>query len=90
VAVAKRDLKTGEMLDGEGGHTVYGKLMPAGDSLALGGLPLGLAHKVRLVNAVAGGQAVHWSDIAIDGANEAVRVRREMEALFAPRGRQVA
>ena len=29
VAVAKRDLRAGEMLDGEGGYTVWGKLMPA-------------------------------------------------------------
>ncbi|MEI6737969.1 MAG: Gfo/Idh/MocA family oxidoreductase, partial [Pseudomonadota bacterium] len=36
VATAKRNLKAGEMLDGEGGYTVYGKLMPAMDSLALG------------------------------------------------------
>jgi hypothetical protein len=33
VATAKRDLAEGEMLDGEGGYTVYGKLMPAADSL---------------------------------------------------------
>jgi predicted homoserine dehydrogenase-like protein len=36
VATAKRDLKAGELLDGEGGHTVYGKLMPAAASLAAG------------------------------------------------------
>ena len=44
VATAKRDLAAGETLDGEGGYTVYGKLVPAAASLALGGLPLGLAH----------------------------------------------
>ena len=40
------------MLDGEGGFTVWGKLMPATTSLALGGLPLGLAHDVKLTRAV--------------------------------------
>ena len=44
VATAKRDLKPGEMLDGEGGYTVFGKLAPASSSLAGGYLPLGLAH----------------------------------------------
>src|SRR5690242_6265737 len=44
VASAKRDLRAGEMLDGEGGYTVVGRLMPADDSLRLGALPLGLAH----------------------------------------------
>ena len=44
VATAKRALAAGEALDGEGGYTVYGKLMPASLSVAMRGLPLGLAH----------------------------------------------
>src|SRR5260221_2755671 len=44
VAVAKKNLTVGEMLDGEGGYTVVGRLMPAADSLARDCLPLGLAH----------------------------------------------
>ena len=79
VATAKRDLKAGEMLDGEGGYTVYGKLMPASDSLKAGGLPIGLAHKVKLVKDVAAGRPVAWSDVAIDETAEAVKIRREME-----------
>ena len=58
VATAKRDLRAGDTLDGEGGYTVYGKLMPAADSRRLGGLPLGLAHGIRLVRPVAAGQPV--------------------------------
>ena len=52
VAVAKRDLAIGKVLDGEGGYTVWGKLVPAEDSLALGGVPIGLAHGARLVHNV--------------------------------------
>jgi predicted homoserine dehydrogenase-like protein len=82
VATAKRDLKAGELLDGEGGYTVYGKLMPAMDSLACDGLPLGLAHGVALKRAVAKGHSVKWSDVAeID--SDAARFRREMEREFA-------
>ncbi|MFZ5557102.1 MAG: NAD(P)H-dependent oxidoreductase [Pseudomonadota bacterium] len=81
VATAKRDLKAGETLDGEGGHTVFGKLMPAADSLASGGLPLGLAHGVRLKRAVAGGAPVRWDDVEYR-ETDAVRFRREMEATF--------
>ncbi|MCE9641791.1 MAG: flagellar biosynthesis protein FlgA, partial [Betaproteobacteria bacterium] len=82
VATAKRDLKAGETLDGEGGYTVYGKLMPAADSLACGGLPLGLAHGVAMKRAVAQGQTVTWADVAaID--SDAARFRREMEQAFA-------
>jgi predicted homoserine dehydrogenase-like protein len=82
VATAKRDLREGETLDGEGGYTVYGKLMPAKDSLALGGLPLGLAHRVKLTRPIASGQPVKWTDVAIDADSTAVKLRREMEATF--------
>ena len=84
VATAKRDLKAGEMLDGEGGYTVYGKLMPATDSKRLGGLPIGLAHKVKMLRNVAAGKPVTWSDVAFDKKNEAVKFRREMEKTFTP------
>ena len=79
VAVAKRDLQQGEMLDGEGGYTVSGRLMPAARSLAEGALPIGLTHGVRMVNPVARGDLVRWSDVAADPAQPAVRLRREME-----------
>jgi predicted homoserine dehydrogenase-like protein len=85
VATAKRDLAPGELLDGEGGYTVWGKLLPASTSLALGGLPLGLAHNVKLVRAVRQGEALVWNDVAIDANLPAYRTRRELEALFAPR-----
>jgi predicted homoserine dehydrogenase-like protein len=79
--VAKRDLKAGEMLDGEGGYTVWGKLAPATLSLERGALPIGLAHGVRLVRAVSAGQTVRWSDVEI-ADSEAVRARRDMELRF--------
>ena len=82
VATAKRDLKAGEVLDGEGGYTVYGKLLPTSESLALGGLPLGLAHGVKLLRPVPAGQAVSWNDVAFDANATAVRFRREMEKVF--------
>jgi predicted homoserine dehydrogenase-like protein len=90
VATAKRDLRPGERLDGEGGYTVYGKLVPAAESLRLGGLPLGLAHDVKLVNAVAAGAPVRWSDVQIDAGVDAVRIRREMELEFATPSRAAA
>ncbi len=85
VATAKRDLAAGESLDGEGGYTVWGKLLPAATSLELGGLPLGLAHNVKLVRAVRQGEPLVWNDVAIDEGLPAYRTRREMESLFAPR-----
>jgi len=84
VAVAKRHLKAGDSLDGEGGCTVWGRLMPAGDSLAEGALPIGLAHNVPLVNDVPKGQVITWADVKVDETSHAVKTRREMEARFAP------
>jgi predicted homoserine dehydrogenase-like protein len=82
-ATAKRDLRAGEVLDGEGGYTVWGKLFPAERSLAHGGLPLGLAHGVKLLKPVAAGQSLTWSDVALDESLAALRLRREMEREFA-------
>src|SRR5215813_10835186 len=79
VATAKRDLKPGEILDGEGGYTVVGRLLPAVGSLKTGALPLGLAHGWKLTQPVAAGEVVRWTDVAVDEANSAVRLRREME-----------
>lgn len=79
---AKRDLKAGEILDGEGGYTVYGSLLPAHLSLAGNVLPLGLAHQVTLVRDVPAGTNVRWDDVDIDESVLAVRVRRELEHVF--------
>jgi predicted homoserine dehydrogenase-like protein len=82
VATAKRALSAGEKLDGEGGFTVYGRLMPAAESLARGALPIGLAHNVVLQRPVGEGEVVRWRDVAIDETAEAVRIRRDMESIF--------
>ena len=90
VATAKRDLKPGDMLDGEGGYTVWGKLLPAETSLKLGGLPLGLAHNVKVIRAVKKGQSLSWADVAMDTSTDAWKVRNEMETLFAPAMKKAA
>ena len=84
VATAKRDLQPGDLLDGEGGTTVWGKLLPAATSFAMGGLPLGLAHDVKVVRPVAKGRSLCWADVAMDTATQAYRTRRAMEDMFAP------
>ena len=83
VATAKRDLCAGESLDGEGGFTVYGKLLPAPKSLERGALPIGLAHGVTCRRDIAAGEIVAWDDVDCDPTVEAVRARREMERRFA-------
>ena len=79
VAIAKKSLQEGEILDGEGGYTVVGRLMPAADSLARGCLPLGLAHGWKMLRPVSAGQPLRWNDVACDASVPAVSLRREME-----------
>jgi len=90
VATAKRALKVGESLDGEGGFTVWGRLYDASASLELGGLPIGLAHGVKLINSVEVGQPVRWQDVEISEDSEAVTARRDMEELFRRESERVA
>jgi predicted homoserine dehydrogenase-like protein len=82
VATAKRDLAPGDVLDGEGGYTVWGKLLPAAKSIELGGLPLGLAHDVKVTRPVKKGQSLSWADVAMDTSTHAYKLRQEMESLF--------
>ena len=81
VAAAKRDLKAGDILDGEGGYTVWGKLLPSSKSVQLGGVPLGLAHDVKMIRPVPQGQVVTWADVAMDTTTRAYQLRMELEAL---------
>ena len=84
VAVAKKPLQAGEVLDGEGGYTVWGRIARAEDSLLRRGLPIGLAHKMKLKKPVAEGEMLTWDDVEATDS-QAVRVRREMEDSFRAR-----
>lgn len=82
VATAKRDLKVGETLDGEGGFMVYGRLMPAEHSLAIEGLPIGLAHGLKLKGDVKKDQGLSWQNVEWSLKTQVVAVRREMEEIY--------
>lgn len=81
VAVAKRDLAPGDTLDGEGGYTVWGKLMPAKASVAVKALPIGLAHGVRLTRPVSRGAVLTLNDIESLPNTQALAMRLETEAM---------
>ena len=85
VAVAKRDLGQGEILDGEGGATVWGKLVPASRSLADGCLPIGIAHGVRLNRSVSAGEPIRRADVSVNPLDPAVAARQEMETRYSAR-----
>ena len=79
-SVSKRPLKAGEMLDGEGGYTVYGKAIPASKSAAQNVLPIGLAHGVRVRNDIHAGAILRMDDVDLDETSTAVKIRRQMAA----------
>jgi predicted homoserine dehydrogenase-like protein len=78
VATAKRALAEGELLDGEGGETVWGRLMPAAAAHAEDGLPIGLAHGVRLRRGVAQGDRISCADVDLDPADPVLKLRQEL------------
>ena len=78
VAVAKRDLEVNEILDGEGGYTVWGKIMPAQASIAAQALPIGLASDVKLTAPIKQGQLVTQQDIVANTDTQAWQVRNAM------------
>ncbi len=78
IATAKKDMPAGEMLDGEGGACVWGKLMPAGASIAGDHLPIGLAHNVELKRPVAAGACLTMADVDIDPGDQLLALRRTM------------
>ena len=81
VAVAKRALIAGEILDGEGGYTVWGRAMPAAASVAARALPIGLAHNVALKRDVAAGALLTRDDVELEVGTLALTLRNEMEGL---------
>ena len=86
VCVAKRDLRKGELLDGEGGSTVWGKIIAARRSIETGAVPIGLANGLRLQTSISRGSVVHWSDVQVpksqDVYAEVYKLRKQMEADF--------
>ena len=83
VAVAKRNLAAGEILDGEGGYTVAGQLRPARFSTAQNALPLGLTGGTRMARAVSADTILTYGDVILEDVGIALQLRRETEALLA-------
>lgn len=83
VATAKKDLVAGDVLDGEGGYTVWGKLISARASVERRALPIALAHHVELGRDIPKGSIVTWDDVRLgDGFGQVLELRRETERLL--------
>jgi predicted homoserine dehydrogenase-like protein len=83
VAVAKRDLKAGETIDGLGGFSVYGIIETAAETAAAGNLPIGLAPGAVLTSDVATGETITYSDVKLDDSLTIVQLRRVQDGLLA-------
>ena len=81
IATAKRRLKAGEILDGEGGYTVWGQLYPAQTAMAIDGVPIGLAHHLKLTRDVKAGAPVTWGDVGSHPDSDIVALRKSMQAI---------
>lgn len=79
VAVAKKDLEPGDVLDGEGGYTVYGQLTTAEQSLDGRYLPIGLSNKAKLLRQMSKDSIITYDDVKLDENGFLYRVRKQIE-----------
>jgi predicted homoserine dehydrogenase-like protein len=75
---AKRALRAGEVIDGEGGEHVYGVLRSASPATAGELLPMGLARGARLLREVARGATISRADVELPAAGAAARLHAEL------------
>ena len=63
IAIAKRDLKAGERLDGVGGFCTYGLVDNSSSARDLNALPMGLSEDCILLSDIAKDQAISFADV---------------------------
>ncbi len=80
--IAKKNLVPGDILDGEGGDTAYGKMVRASDSLKGKFLPMGLSSGAKITKAVAKDAFVTYDDVALDQNKLSYKLRRQVEDQF--------
>jgi predicted homoserine dehydrogenase-like protein len=78
-ATAKKDLKPGDRLDGEGGFTVFGTLVPAERSLSIEAFPLGISDGAKVTKPVTRGTILTYHDVELDETQPVFQLRREFE-----------
>jgi predicted homoserine dehydrogenase-like protein len=79
VTIAKRDLKIGEILDGEGGYTVSGDIRPSIISVRQRALPLGLTAGAKMLKDVKANSIIRYDDISIEHQSNAYKLRKILE-----------
>jgi len=80
-AIAKKDLLPGETLDGIGGCTVRGEILPAAEARKKQYLPLGLAQDVRVNRFIAKGTILTYRDLERPETDAMWRLRSMQDRL---------
>ena len=80
VSVAKRDLRPGDVLDGEGGATVYGALVEAAQASDEDLVAIGFCHGARVTGPVPGGRMLTQADVELPTGGFARRLRETTSA----------
>ena len=81
--VAKRDLKTGEKLDGIGGFTIRGTFVSAREAKEKNILPMGLVNKnTEMLRDIKKGELITYDDVKLDQNTLMVQLRKLQDALF--------
>ena len=75
VAAAKRPLRPGETLDGEGGFTVYGVLVEAAQASSQGLVPIGLCHDAKVARPITEDQMLRYQDVEMPEGGFASQLR---------------
>jgi predicted homoserine dehydrogenase-like protein len=83
MAVAKKDLAAGELLDGFGGYCMYGQAENADTIAREGLLPIGIAEGCRAVRAIPKDTPLTFADVAIPAGRTIDRLYAEQSAHFA-------
>ncbi|MEC3860876.1 SAF domain-containing protein [Mesobacterium sp. TK19101] len=78
-SVAKKDLRAGEMLDGEGGYTVWGKAQPV--VAGAQPLPIGLAHGVSVKRDIPAGQVLMLDDLDLPEDDVLAMYRQSLQSV---------
>ena len=75
VSIAKKDLSSGEILDGEGGFTSRGRLVTSRNSVDSNFLPLGLSDGAKIKKSIKKDEFIKIDDVEINWKQEVLKAR---------------
>lgn len=80
VGAAKRKLEPGDVIDGGGGHTVYGKLGSAERAIEQAYVPFELLEEAKITSTVAKDEIVTYDDVELSQESFIYRLRKLQDA----------